>query len=77
MDDASAATPELRENRRDRNRHRTLLGATLVYGPDLLTVDCTIRDRSDRGVRIELPTVARRAPALDRDRLSPQRRPAP
>ena len=77
MDDTRAANPEQKQNRRDGDRPRALLGATLVYGPDLLTVDCTIRDRSDRGVRIELPTVARRAPALDRDRLSPQRRPAP
>lgn len=50
------ANPESKENRRV-GRRRTLLGATLVYGANLLTVDCMIRDWSDRGVRIELPTV--------------------
>jgi hypothetical protein len=57
MDDIRAANPEQKQNWRDGDRPRTLLGATLVYGPDLLTVDCTIRDRTDRGVRIELPTM--------------------
>jgi hypothetical protein len=38
-------------------RHRALLGATIVYGPDMLTVDCKIRDWSDNGVRVQLPTM--------------------
>ncbi|HEY5071353.1 MAG TPA: PilZ domain-containing protein [Caulobacteraceae bacterium] len=36
-------------------RRRTLLGATIVHGEDLLTLACTVRDWSDTGVKIELP----------------------
>lgn len=35
-------------------RLRALLPGKLVYGPEMLTLDCSIRDRSPRGVRIRL-----------------------
>jgi len=36
-------------------RHRTLIGATIVHGDDMLTVECTVRDWSDNGRRVQLP----------------------
>jgi hypothetical protein len=35
-------------------RRMVLLGGKLVYGPNLLTQDCSIRDRSEGGVRVRL-----------------------
>ncbi len=44
-------TPD--EQRRAR-RPRVLLAGRLAYGPDWLTVDCTIRDLTPEGARLKL-----------------------
>ena len=51
---AAAITPEKRRGQ----RHRTLRGATIVYGDCLLTLDCTVHDRSGGGMMIELPPLS-------------------
>ena len=49
--------PAPERDARAQPRRRALLGATIVYGPDMLTVECKIRDWSDNGVRGQLPTM--------------------
>jgi hypothetical protein len=39
-------------------RHRTFLGATIVHSAEMHTIPCTIRDWSDKGVKVELPPMA-------------------
>jgi hypothetical protein len=36
-------------------RHRSFLGAKLVYGDGAFTIDCIVKDVSDTGARIKLP----------------------
>lgn len=36
-------------------RHRTLIGATIVHGDDMRTVECTVRDSSENGRKVRLP----------------------
>ena len=44
-----------KSDKRRGQRHRTFRGATIVYGDDLLTLDCTVHDQSGGGLMIELP----------------------
>ena len=55
MDPMPAITARLEEARKA-VRHRVFLWATLTLGEQMLTVDCLLRDWSDNGARIELPT---------------------
>src|ERR1035438_8607009 len=50
---ASSFRPEAGDPRTP--RRRTFIGATIVHGPDLLTLDCVVVDTSDTGVKITLP----------------------
>jgi len=54
MDEVSA-DPELAPERRRALRQRLLLAATVVFGEDMRTLDCIIRDCSDTGIQVELP----------------------
>jgi len=47
---------QAREDTRAHPRRRALLGGTIVYGDEMLTVECKIRDWSENGVKVELPT---------------------
>jgi hypothetical protein len=49
-----ALTPASTDGRRA-ERHRTLLGAKLVYGDGAFTLDCVLRDLSATGARVKVP----------------------
>jgi len=36
-------------------RRRTYIGATIVHGHEMMTVDCVVVDSSDTGVKISVP----------------------
>lgn len=44
------------EQRRQTSRQRCLFSCRIVFGSEAFTLDCTIRDVSDAGARIRLPT---------------------
>jgi PilZ domain len=44
------------DDKRDDARRRTLKGARIVYGGGAFTIDCTIRNISTTGARLQVPT---------------------
>jgi hypothetical protein len=58
-EDCAMAEPALKlesdPEGREAPRRRVLLGATLVFGPDMLTVRCSVRDLSQVGAKIQVP----------------------
>ena len=48
-----AALADDHEHRRN-PRRRVLLGGKLVFGPTDITLDCTIRDLTDKGARVRI-----------------------
>jgi hypothetical protein len=61
---ATTKTPALRRGaeRRRSNRRDCTLGGRLFYGLAGLSIDCVIRDISDHGARIAVPSAAWKAP---------------
>lgn len=55
MVQASPIQPQASQ-RRHLSRQRCLLACRIVFGPQALTLDAMIRDVSDTGARIRLPT---------------------
>lgn len=49
-------TPEEGSNKRVAQRQRALLGAKLVFGNGAYTPNCMIRDISETGARIKIPS---------------------
>ena len=56
MVQASPIQPQASQ-RRHLSRQRCLLACRIVFGPQALTLDAMIRDVSDTGARIRLPTL--------------------
>lgn len=49
--------PDQPDKRRASDRRLVLKGAQIVYGPGgMSTIDCRVRNLSDTGARLELPT---------------------
>ena len=43
-------------DKRGKSRQRTLKGGKIVFGGGAFSVDCTIRNLSDTGARLQVPT---------------------
>lgn len=43
--------------KRSRTRPRTLKGAKIVFGDGSRVIDCTIRNRSDIGAQLKVPSI--------------------
>ena len=52
--DSAGAAPD----KRRQDRHRVLLAGKISHGAGVFTSDCTMRDRSDDGARLRLPSDA-------------------
>src|SRR6202012_4173816 len=60
---AASSTPQRRGAERRRSSRRVCtLGGRLFYGLAGLSIDCVIRDISDHGARIPVPSAAWKAP---------------
>jgi len=53
----SALASQIRDDVLDARtpRQRSFIGVTIVHGPDMMTLDCVVRDASDTGAKLSVP----------------------